>query len=252
MHITSEHRVGDVVERHFFVGEIPGILWQPEYATPTEPVPMILAGQPGGFSLGETYSRMFARAQHAARAGFATVTIELPGSGDRPSPAGVDEARAEMREAVMAGERVSGDIIDRLILPLADQAVLEWQLALDTLLGLPEIGARVGYSGGLISIAVRLAAMDPRIAAAALFAGSFVPRCIVEEARRVTIPLHVLLQWDDEHNDRDTALELFDAFGSREKTLNANMGGHTGVPQHAAEEADRFFARHLSSFIADR
>ncbi len=29
------------------------------------------------------------------------------------------------------------------------------------------------------------------------------------------------------------ALDLFDAFGSEEKTLNANMGGHTGVPQSA-------------------
>jgi hypothetical protein len=42
------------------------------------------------------------------------------------------------------------------------------------------------------------------------------------------------------------ALELFDAFGSREKTLSANMGGHTGVPRHAGDEAARFFARHLS------
>ena len=27
------------------------------------------------------------------------------------------------------------------------------------------------------------------------------------------------------------ALNLFDAFGTKEKTLHANMGGHTGVPQ---------------------
>ena len=54
-----------------------------------------------------------------------------------------------------------------------------------------------------------------------------------EEARQVTIPLHVLLQWDDEGNDRQLALDLFDAFGSKEKTLHANMGGHTGVPQFA-------------------
>src|SRR3712207_7568919 len=51
-----------------------------------------------------------------------------------------------------------------------------------------------------------------------LFAGSFVPRIIVEEARGVTIPLHVLLQWDDRDNDRQRALDLFDAFGSAEKT----------------------------------
>jgi hypothetical protein len=87
--------------------------------------------------------------------------------------------------------------------------------------------------------------VEPRISAAGLFAGSFVPRTMFEEARQVTIPLHVLLQWDDERNDRQAALDLFDAFGSTEKTLNANMGGHTGVPQFAGDDANRFFARHL-------
>ncbi len=71
------------------------------------------------------------------------------------------------------------------------------------------------------------------------------PRSIVDEAGRVTIPLHVLLQWDDEGNDRQLALDLFDTFGSREKTLHANTGGHTGVPPFAGEDAARFFARHL-------
>jgi len=55
----------------------------------------------------------------------------------------------------------------------------------------------------------------------------------------------VLLQWDDEGNDRQMALELFDAFASQEKTLHANMGGHTGVPSFAGDEANRFFTRHL-------
>jgi hypothetical protein len=117
---------------------------------------------------------------------------------------------------------------------------------MDSLLTLPEIGGPVGYSGGVISIGVRLAAIDPRIAAAVLFAGSFVPDVIVEEARQVTIPLHVLLQWDDEGNDRQAALDLFDAFGSTDKTLTASMGGHTGTPQAAGDAAARFLARHLS------
>ncbi|WBB52562.1 hypothetical protein [Verrucosispora sp. WMMD573] len=97
----------------------------------------------------------------------------------------------------------------------------------------------------MISVGIRLAVVEPRIVAAGLFAGSFVPRLIVEQARQVTIPLHVLLQWDDEGNDRQAALELFDAFGSKEKTLHANMGGHTGVPWYAGEDAAGFFARHL-------
>ena len=117
---------------------------------------------------------------------------------------------------------------------------------MDALLSLPEIGGPVGYSGGVIAIGTRLAVVEPRISAAVLFAGSFVPRTLFEEARQVTIPLQVLLQWDDEGNDRQVALDLFDAFGSREKTLQANLGGHTGVPPFAGDDAARFFVRHLS------
>lgn len=54
-----------------------------------------------------------------------------------------------------------------------------------------------------------------------------------------------MLQWDDEDNDRQAALNLFDALGSTEKTLQANLGGHTGVPAYAGEDAARFLARHL-------
>jgi hypothetical protein len=90
---------------------------------------------------------------------------------------------------------------------------------------LPEIGGPVGYAGGVIAIGVRLAVVEARIQAALLFAGSFVPRTMFEEARQVTMPLQVLLPWDDEGNDRQLALDLFDAFGAEEKTLHANMGG---------------------------
>jgi len=133
-----------------------------------------------------------------------------------------------------------------LVLPLVEKAVPEWQTTLDALLSLPEIRGPIGYSGGLIAIGIRLALVEPRIAAAGLFAGSFVPRAMFDEACQVTIPLHVLLQWDDEGNDRQMALDLFDAFGSREKSLHAHLGGHTGVPQFAGEGPDGFFARHLS------
>jgi hypothetical protein len=147
---------------------------------------------------------------------------------------------------VEAGERVDDDIVDRLVLPLVDQSVPEWRTALDALLALPEVDGPVGFSGGVISIGVRLAVVEPRIAAAVLFAGSYVPRSMFEEAGQVTIPLLVLLQWDDEGNDRQMALDLFDAFGSKEKTLHANMGGHTGVPQFEGDDGNRFFARHLT------
>ncbi|MCS7480467.1 alpha/beta hydrolase [Umezawaea endophytica] len=240
MRFTSEQRFDDgVLERRFTLGEIPGVLWTPASA----PAPLILMGHPGG--LDRMYPRLAARARHAAAAGYAAATIELPGAGDRPRSAVAEQARADLRRALEAGEPVSDEIVDRLVLPLVDQAVPEWRTALDALLALPGIRGPVGFSGGVISIGVRLAVVEPRIAAAGLFAGSFVPRSIIEEARAVTIPLLVLLQWDDEGNDRQMALDLFDAFGSKEKTLHANTGGHTGVPAFEGDDANRFFARHL-------
>ncbi|MBN8866543.1 MAG: alpha/beta hydrolase [Solirubrobacterales bacterium] len=245
MHFTSERRLDEgILERGFTLGDIPGILWTPPSAS--APVPVILMGQPGGIGMQRMYPRLAARARSCAAQGFAAVSIELPGAGDRPPVPGAEEARADLGRAIAAGERPGEDVVDRLILPLVEKAVPEWQTTLDEVLALPEIGDRVGISGGVIAIGTRLAAIESRIAAAGLFAGSYVPRRTMEEARQVTIPLHVLLQWDDEGNDRQTALDLFDAFGSTEKTLYANMGGHTGVPRFAGEDAARFFARHLS------
>lgn len=248
MHVTSEHRLDKgIVEREFALGDIPGILWTPSSASSSAPAPLIILGQPGGIAMRRMYPRLAARARSAASQGFAAVCVEQPGAGGRPPLPGTEQARADLRRAISAGEAPGESVIDGLILPLVDQAVPEWQTTLDEVLALPEIGDRVGVSGGVIAIGTRMAATDPRVVAAGLFAGSYVPRAIMAEARRVTIPLHVLLQWDDDGNDRRMALELFDAFGSTEKTLCANMGGHTGVPSFAADDAARFFARHLRS-----
>jgi len=240
MHFTSEQRLDDgVLEREFTLGEIPGVLWTPVSA----PAPLILVGHPGG--LHKMHPRLAGRARHyAARCGFAAAAIELPGSGDRPRSAAAERARADLRRALEAGQPVD-EIVDALVLPLVERAVPEWQATLNAVLSLPEIGGPVGFSGGVIAIGIRLAVIEPRIAAALLFAGSYVPRVMFEEARQIAIPLHVLLQWDDERNDRQMALDLFDAFGSKEKTLHANLGGHTGVPAFEADASARFFARHL-------
>ncbi len=242
MQFTSEHHLGDgVVEREFSLGEIPGILWTPASA----PAPLILVGHPGG--LRQLHPRLVGRARHyAAEWGFAAVAIELPGSGDRPRLAAAEAARADLRRALRDGDPVD-EIVDALVLPLVEQAVPEWRSTLDAVMSLPEIGGPVGCDGGVISIGVRLAVVEPRLSCGVLFAGSLVPRAIIEEARQVTVPLQVLLQWDDEGNDRQQALDLFDAIGSREKTLHANLGGHTGVPAYELDSAARFFDRHLWS-----
>jgi hypothetical protein len=240
--VISERELdGGVLERGFTLGEIPGFLWTPGPAA--GPAPLILVGHPGG--LDRMYPRVAGRARYyAAEHGFAAAAIELPGSGDRPRSVPAERARADLRRALQAGEPVD-EIVDALVLPLVEQAVPEWQATLDALLSLQGVDGPVGSEGGVMAIGIRLAVVEPRIVAANLFAGSFVPSAIVEEARRVTIPLQVLLQWDDEGNDRGAALDLFDAFGSAEKTLHANLGGHAGVPSFELEAGARFFTRHL-------
>ncbi|MCX4790568.1 MULTISPECIES: dienelactone hydrolase family protein [unclassified Streptomyces] len=239
MRFTSEQRLDDgVLEREFTLGEIPGILW----TSGSAPAPLILIGHNGGLHKRE--SRLVARARHsAAEYGYAVAAIDHPGHGDRPRSAVDEQARADLRRAMAAGEPVD-EIFESFIVPLVEKAVPEWQTTLDALLSLPEIGGPVGYSG-MTAIGIRLAVVEPRISAAGFFAGGFVPRAQRDEARQVTIPLQFLLQWDDEGNDRQSALDLFDAFGTKEKTLHANMGGHAGTPWFEVDDRDRFFARHL-------
>lgn len=239
MHFTSAQRLDDgVLEREFTLGEIPGTLWTPESAAPA---PLILMAHNNG--LPKAAARLVARARHTAAYGYAVASIDAPGCGDRPRSAADEQARADLRRAMQAGEPVD-DIFESFIGPLVEKAVSEWRSTLDALLALPEIGGPVGYSGWT-AVGIRLAAVEPRIAAAGFFAGGYVPRAQREEARQVTIPLLLLLQWDDEGNPRQWALDLFDAFGSKEKTLHANMGGHTGTPWFELEDGGRFFDRHL-------
>ncbi|MFI9601636.1 dienelactone hydrolase family protein [Streptomyces sp. NPDC052043] len=240
MHFTSEQRLDDgVLEREFTLGEIPGTLWTPESAAPA---PLILMAHNNGLPKREP--RLVARARHYAAYGYAVAAIDAFGCGDRPRSAADEQARVDLRRAMRAGEPVD-EIFESFIGPLVENAVPEWRTTLDALLALPEIGGGpVGYSGWT-AVGIRLAVLEPRIAAAGFFAGGYVPRAQREEARQVTVPLLFLLQWDDEGNPRQRALDLFDAFGTKEKTLHANLGGHTGTPWFELEDGARFFDRHL-------
>ncbi|RKS76693.1 hypothetical protein BZB76_2050 [Actinomadura pelletieri DSM 43383] len=239
MQFTAERRLDDgVLERDFILGEIPGVLWTPE----STPAPLVLSGHNGGLHKRE--ARLVARARHlAAGYGFAVAAIDAPGHGDRPRSAHDEQARADLRRAKESGEPLD-EILDALIVPLVEKAVPEWRTTLDALLPLPEIGDTVGYVG-TTATGIRLAAVEPRLSAAGFFAGGFVPRALRAEARQVTLPLLFLVQWDDEGNDRQAALDLFDAFGSKEKTLHANLGGHTGTPWFEVDDGARFLERHL-------
>ena len=242
-----------LLERDFTLGEVAGVLWsrRPE---PTRPPALVLMGHGGG--LHKKTHELVARAHHYVSAwGFTVVAIDAPGHGDRPRTARDDQARADLRAAMALGDtaRVEAVTVDYGI-SLADRAVPEWQAVVDALLHAPELSGLfgpdddtpVGYGGGITlgtAVGIPLTAAEPRIKAA-IFGGGFVVHDgLLEAARRITVPVQFLLPWDDEHVDRESALGLFDAFASAEKTLHANPGDHRTITWHGLDQG--FLARHL-------
>lgn len=243
---TAETSSNGVVERDFVMGEVPGVLWSP--ASGSDHAPLVLMGHGGG--LHKKTPALMARAHDAVNTwGFTVVAIDAPGHGDRPLTAEDEQARADLRQAMMAGdsERIKSVSV-RYGTSLAERAVPEWQETLDALQKLPEIGpeAPIGYGGGITlgtAIGIPLTAVEPRITAAIFGGGFVVDQGLIEAARRITVPIQFLLPWDDEHVDRQSSLALFDAFASKEKTLHANPGDHRNVRWFGLD--DEFLARHL-------
>ena len=92
MEFISETTADGVSERLFTLGEIPGVLWTP--ADATGPRPLILLGHGGGQH--KQAPGMVARGRrYAANCGFAAVSVDAPGHGDRPQ----DRGRRTVRRA---------------------------------------------------------------------------------------------------------------------------------------------------------
>jgi len=246
LQITAETSSNGVVERDFIVGEVPGVLWSP--ASGSDRAPLVLMGHGGGQH--KKTPALVARARdNVTTWGFTVVAIDAPGHGDRPRTAADEQVRADLRQAMVAGDaaRVTS-ISSRYGTALARRAVPEWQATLDALQRLPEIGsdALIGYGGGITlgtAIGIPLTAVEPRITAAIFGGGFVVDQSLIEAARRISVPVQFLLPWDDEHVDRQSALALFDAFASKEKTLHANPGDHRDVRWFGLD--NEFLARHL-------
>jgi pimeloyl-ACP methyl ester carboxylesterase len=243
MHVISESTVDGVTERHFTIGDIPGVLCTP--AGDSGPRPLVLLGHGGGQH--KTAPGVVAYAhRYVTAAGFAAVAIDAPAHGDRPRSEPHERFVAVLRERMAAGEPV-GEHVERYNAELAARAVPEWQAVL---CAFEEMGhGPVGYRGVSLgtSIGIPLVAAEPRISAAVL--GLQGNRTLIEAAAGITVPVEFLLQWDDELVPRDAGLAVFDALASREKTLHANTGRHAEVPRFELDCSVRFFLRHLTTPI---
>ena len=111
----------------------------------------------------------------------------------------------------------------------------------------------IGHPGGLRNLYPRLAGRAQHCATNGFAAATIElpgcgdrPRSVTADRTRADLRSAIAAgePVDDDIIDR-LILPLVDAFGSQEKALNANLGGHTGVPAYAGEDAYRFFVRHL-------
>jgi dienelactone hydrolase len=251
---TGEHTQDGVAEFDFELTvddqRVPAVIWAPAGAK--GPRPLVLMGHGG--SQHKKVDSLAARARRYAGAfGWATLSIDAPGHGERVRP---DEAEAMARDLAARVRGVAQPVagpspIFKTMAERARRIVPEWRAALDAAQSLDFIGSGgpVGYWGlsmGLV-LGVPFVAADPRITCAVFGLGGLrlKDQAFAEAARAITIPLEFAFQWDDAVAPRETGLALFDAFGSTEKTLHINPGPHGGIPQFENAAWDRFFLRHL-------
>ena len=251
----SDERSDDGVTRRSFSltvdGDVvPAVLWAPQGVA--GPRPLVLMGH-GGSQHKKTEGIRVRAAQYARKFGYATLAIDAPGHGDRISRS---EAETLMRET---GARVTGQVATawtdarvRMFTERMQKAVPEWKAALDAVQTLDFVGAGgpVGYWGVSMGtmIGVPFVAAEPRVTCAVLGLAGLRPEMADMDAaaRAITCPVEFVYQWEDAVASRETGLALFNALGSREKTMHINPGGHMEIPNFEAASWERFFHRHLT------
>ena len=216
---------------------VPGVIWVPEGAQ--GPRPVVLFGHGGSQNKKADNIVRMAR-DLVTTEYYAAVAIDGPGHGDRVTP----EAAAALRSDTEA-RRAAVRAID---------TTAEWQAVLTRVQELEYIGdGPVGYWG--VSMGTRngvpFVGNDERVDAAILgLFGLFPEGTVVKEgfeaaARNIDIPLMFVFQWDDTLMTREDGMELFDVFGSSEKVMHVNPGGHVGIPVSERETWKPFFVSNL-------
>lgn len=225
-----------VVERSFQLMQpgrvVPGVVWLPAYAESSWPVVALGHGGSGhkrnsrNVDLGHWF---------ASRAGIAAVAIDGPHHGDRAAtPLAAGESRSRMvsdwNAAIAAVRTLEG----------VDMAGLGYfGLSMGTRFGLPLAAAL----GGDLSCAV-FGKFGLR-AAAGLYEDPTTMDGISADARQISTPTLLHVQWDDELFPRDGQFALFESLGSREKQLIAFPGSHGDTAPTASAMWCDFIRKHL-------
>jgi pimeloyl-ACP methyl ester carboxylesterase len=254
MDFKKEKIVNGVVQRDFDIevagATVPCVIWSMEHAE--GPRPIILMGH-GGSQHKKTEGIRLRAANYARHLDWATLAIDAPGHGDR-----ISREEAEQL-AIEVGARVRGESNGptwdparlKLMSERSKTAVSEWIAALDAAQSLDFVGThdRIGYWGVSMGTAfgVPFLAAEPRIKCAVLGLAGLRPGATEFEAAasKITIPIQFVFQWEDAVAPRDNGIALFNALGSKEKTMHINPGGHMDIPAWEPAAWRDFFKRHL-------
>ncbi|HXQ18646.1 MAG TPA: hypothetical protein VN781_03360 [Acidimicrobiales bacterium] len=243
----SEVTEQGVTERAFTleVGEeaVPGIVWTPA----DRPVRATVLIGHGGTQHKRTPGVLSLARRLVRHLDYASVAIDAPGHGERREGAEERVLPNQLRARVAA---MSPEQMEAAAKRNAG-AVGEWKATLDAVEKSAGINGPFGYWGVSMGTGIGLpfVASESRIAAAVFGLMGVGPRVgserLAEAARKVTIPVLFLFQWDDELMEREQGLALYDAFGSAEKTMHINPGGHIEMPPFERDAVEAFFGRHL-------
>lgn len=224
---------GNLVEQLFNIEvgghNVPGVYWSAK-DKPCER--LVLLGHGGTAHKKVEYIQQMAFA--FAQKGIATMAIDGPGHGDRATQD--FSAPDAFAKAWQEGGGTEGMIKD-------------WQGALDFIEA--EFGARPtgwwGLSMGTM-MGLPVTASESRIKVALLgLMGTWGPNKddLIRLAPSLSCPVRFLVQWDDEVVPRDACIELFGLVGSKRKTLHANPGAHSAVPQFENKASVDYLDRYL-------
>ena len=222
---------------------VPTVLWRPRLEH--RPPVVLLAHGGSGHKTDAFILRM---AGLLLKRGIAVLAIDAPFHGDRSLPDG--------------GQRSYLDHMARQgLTEVSEEACADWAAALDVagdhavdttrlaFVGL-SMGSNFGFPlcaqlGARLRCAVLgklgLAVADgyPSIVAASA--------AVIGAAQRLTAPVLMHMQWDDEVFTRDGQLALFDLIGSSNKQLHARPGPHGFTHPEDEQSWVSFVARHLGA-----
>ncbi|HJN48905.1 MAG: alpha/beta fold hydrolase [Pseudomonadales bacterium] len=211
---------------------IPGVYWTPSDKKADR---LVLLGHGGSTHKKVDYIENLAFA--FSNRGIAAMAIDGPGHGERAKGGATDDPDS-FAKVWRAGGGNDGMLAD-------------WKAALDFIEA--EEGARPtgwwGLSMGTM-MGLPVTATDSRIRIALLgLMGTWGPNKddLTRLASEVTCPVRFLVQWDDEIVPRDACLELYDALGTRKKTLHGNPGKHQQVPEFEVDGSVDYLDRYLRS-----